>query len=214
MMESTTRAPRTSRRAALHTGRVNQKRRTQQALMAAALALRDEGRQPTLQDVADRALVSRATAYRYFASMDTLMAMAQFERAMPALEEVFRRGDDPVRALGRAAERINGLLLDDERAAHALLRGAMQDWLDSPAGARPPRPGRRMQLIDPIVAACAGRLDAAARRRLRGALALVIGAEAVVSLRDVAGVPVAQALAISRWAAETLVRAALARRSR
>jgi hypothetical protein len=133
---------------------------------------------------------------------------------MPALEEIFRRGDEPVAAIGRAAVRINGLLLDDERAAHALLRGAMQDWLDSPPSARPPRPGRRMQIIDPIVAACADRLDTAARRRLRGALALVMGAEAAVSLRDVAGATVAQALAISRWAAEALVRAALARPSR
>ena len=176
----------------------------------AALALRDEGREPSLQEVADRALVSRATAYRYFASIDALLAMAHFERQMPALDAVFKPGDDPVKAIGRACERINRLLLDDERAAHVLVRSAMQVWLDGPAERRPPRPGRRMRLIEPILDACGDRLSPARKRRLRAALSLMMGVEAVISLRDVAGESTASAIAIARAAAETLMRDALA----
>jgi AcrR family transcriptional regulator len=190
-------------------GRTRQKQRTQQALMKAALALRDEGREPTLQDVADRALVSRATAYRYFASIDDLLAMAHFERRMPVLEAVFKPGDDPVKAIGRACERVNRLLLEDERAARVLLRSAMQVWLDAPPERRPPRPGRRMRMIEPILEGCGERLSPAAKRRLRAALSLVMGVEAVISLRDVAGVSPATALAVSRAAAEALMRDAL-----
>ena len=65
------------------------------------------------------------------------------------------------------------------------------------------------RLIEPIVLACSDRLDAAARRRVRGALSLVMGVEAVVSLRDIAGESTDGAIQISRWAAETLMRAAL-----
>jgi AcrR family transcriptional regulator len=188
---------------------VNQKRRTQQALIAAVQALLAEGRRPTLQDVADRALVSRATAYRYFSSIETLEAMARLDRAVPALDAVLRPGDDPVRAAGRAAEHINRMLLDDEHGVHVLVRSAMQDWLDSSPDARPPRPGWRLRLIEPIVLSCGDRLDAAAKRRVRGALALVMGVEAVVSLRDVAGESTDAAIQIARWAAESLMLAAL-----
>jgi AcrR family transcriptional regulator len=54
-------------------GHVNPKRRTRQALIDAALALREEGRNPTLDEVAEQAMVSRATAYRYFPSIAALV---------------------------------------------------------------------------------------------------------------------------------------------
>lgn len=197
-----------SRRTALNAGRVNQKRRTQRALMDAALELAKEGKEPTLQEVADRAMVSRATAYRYFPSMEGLLAMAHFERTMPALESVFRPGEDPVKAIGKACEKINRLFLDDERAVHVLQRSSAQLWLDIGPESQPLRPGRRMRLIEPILDACADRLSIAARRKLRAALSLVMGAEAVISLRDIAGVSREEALSVSRWAAEMLMREA------
>ena len=43
------------------------------ALIDAALALREEGRNPTLDEVAEQAMVSRATAYRYFPSIAALV---------------------------------------------------------------------------------------------------------------------------------------------
>jgi AcrR family transcriptional regulator len=52
---------------------VNQKRRTRAALVEAAQRLLDQGRTPTVADVADEALVSRATAYRYFPSQEHLL---------------------------------------------------------------------------------------------------------------------------------------------
>jgi predicted transcriptional regulator YheO len=62
--------------------RANQKRRTQQALRDAALALFDAGQRPTLQEIADKAMVSRATVYRYFSSVEALIHDAAFDRAV------------------------------------------------------------------------------------------------------------------------------------
>jgi len=65
-------------------GRANQKRRTRQALIDATLALRDEGRNPTFAEAAERALVSRATAYRYFSSIEALISETATEsRLLP-----------------------------------------------------------------------------------------------------------------------------------
>lgn len=192
-------------------GRANQRLRTRRALIEAALALCEGGRTPTFPEVAERAMVSRATAYRYYSSVEDLISDAMFERAVPPLESFCRPGhDDPVEMAGRAARTMNKLLLDDEVGLHAVERSFMSAWLDNAPGTRPPRPARRMQYIVPIVESLKNELPPAARKRLTHALAMLMGTEAALSLSDVAGATNEEALAASGWAAQTLVRQALA----
>ena len=58
---------------------VNQKARTRAALLAAAVKLVREGRPPSIPDAAVEALVSTATAYRYFTSADDLWEEAALQ---------------------------------------------------------------------------------------------------------------------------------------
>jgi AcrR family transcriptional regulator len=191
-------------------GRANQRQRTRQALIDAALALRDEGRDPTLPEVAERALVSRATAYRYFPSIEALMSETATDRGMRPLTAFWRPGDDPVEAIGRAAEELHHLLVDDEAGLHVMERSFMTVWLDSESRDAPLRPGRRMQYIDPIVDALRDVLPAAARKRLKQGLAIVIGTEALIAVRDVGRASAREAVDTTAWAARALVRQALA----
>lgn len=192
-------------------GRANQKRRTRRALLDAALALCEGGRQPSFAEVAAHAMVSRATAYRYYSSVEELISDAMFERAIKPLESLYRPGvDDPLEAISRAARTLNDKLLGDEIGLHVVERSFMSAWLENEPQARPPRPGRRLQYIAPIVDALKDQLPAAARKRLAAALALTMGTEAVLALRDVAGLSTEQTLAVSAWAAQALVRQALA----
>ncbi|SFP38506.1 regulatory protein, tetR family [Bradyrhizobium sp. Ghvi] len=186
-------------------GRANQKRRTRQALMDAAIALRDEGRSPTFAEVAERALVSRATAYRYFSSLEALISETATERGLVPLEQIWRPGDDPADGISRASREMMKLMLDDEIGLHVMERSFMAVWLDNDAGARPPRPGRRMKFIVPIVEALKGELSSAARRRLAHALSMVMGSEAALAIRDIGGASVDEALAAAAWAARALV---------
>jgi AcrR family transcriptional regulator len=191
-------------------GRANQKRRTRQALIDAALALRDEGRDPTLAEVAERALVSRATAYRYFPSIEALMSETATDRGMRPLAAFWRPGDDPVEAIGRAAEELHRLLVDDDAGLHVMERSFMTVWLESASREAPLRPGRRMQYIEPIVDALADELKPAARTRLKRALAVVLGTEAMIAARDVGRASAREAVDTTAWAARALVRQALA----
>jgi AcrR family transcriptional regulator len=191
-------------------GRANQRRRTRRALLDAARALRDENRNPTLADVAERALVSRATAYRYFASLEALLSETVTDRGMQPLEQLWRPGDDPVDGIGRAARSLQALLLDDEVGLHVMERSFMTVWLEANAGEIPQRPGRRMTYIDPIVDSLKGVLAPAARKRLKQALAMVIGTEALIAVRDVGGAKPEEAVEAATWAARALVRQALA----
>src|SRR3954471_19322331 len=58
------------------TGRSSQKQRTRNALLAAARDLIAAGADPTIEDAARRASISRATAYRYFATKRELLVPA------------------------------------------------------------------------------------------------------------------------------------------
>ena len=64
-----------------------------------------EGRKPTLEEIAEEALVSRATAYRYFPSVDALLVEASLDVAVPEPTTLFAgdASDDPGRAAGASS---------------------------------------------------------------------------------------------------------------
>ena len=99
-------------------GRTNQKRRTRDALVAAARSIVAEGRTPTVEEVAEAASISRTTAYRYFPSQRALLAAAHPETAVESLLP----DDPPERCRREARHRRRGLHADDPRhrvaAAH------------------------------------------------------------------------------------------------
>ena len=59
---------------------------------SAAARLMKQGRKPSLEEVAEEALVSRATAYRYFPSVEALLVEAAWMSPCRKPEELF--GDD------------------------------------------------------------------------------------------------------------------------
>ncbi|WP_338919545.1 helix-turn-helix domain-containing protein [Pseudomonas silesiensis] len=189
-------------------GRVNQRLRTRQALIDAAVAMRDEGHNPTVAQVAERAKVSRATAYRYFPSMEALISETAADREMQPLERLWRPGDDPVKGIGLAANALNTLLLDDEIGLHVMERSFMTVWLDSESH-EPLRPGRRMSYIEPIVDSLKDELTPRARKRLKQALSIVMGTEALIAVRDISRASIEESLDAAAWAARALVRQAL-----
>ncbi|MEB2517302.1 TetR/AcrR family transcriptional regulator [Pseudomonas sp. YuFO20] len=190
-------------------GRVNQKLRTRQALIEAAVALRDEGHQPTVAQAAERAKVSRATAYRYFPTVEALISETAADRDMPPLERVWRPGDDPVKGIGLAANALNKLLLGDEVGLHVMERSFMTVWLENESH-EPLRPGRRLSYIEPIVDSMKDVLAPRVRKRLKQALSIVMGTEALIAVRDISGASFEESLDASAWAARALVRQALA----
>jgi len=189
-------------------GRANQKHRTRQALIDAAIAMRDEGHNPTVAQVAERAMVSRATAYRYFPSMEALISETAADREMKPLEHFWQPGDDPVKAVGLAAIALNKLLIEDEIGLHVMERSFMTVWLESETH-EPLRPGRRMSYIEPIVDSLKDTLSPRARKRLKQALSIVMGTEAMIAVRDISGASIEESLDCAAWAARALVRQAL-----
>jgi AcrR family transcriptional regulator len=195
-------------------GRSNQKHRTRSALVAAAVELLGTGKSPSITEVADAARVSPATAYRYFPSAHSLWRAVLLEMGEPSDDDVFE-GVDPDDAEGRVAAMIRKTgwhMFDHEElwrtAARVLLeRAGSPDDGDE----RIPVPtGRRMEWIRAALAPVEPQLSAEIYRRLCMGLALVVGTEAVITLRDVCQLSIDESKQTSLWTGQALVRAALA----
>lgn len=67
--------------------RHNQKERTRRAVIAAAREILSTSTPLTMELVAERALISRATVYRYFPNLDALMLEIELDGLMPTIEQ-------------------------------------------------------------------------------------------------------------------------------
>ncbi len=206
------------------TERVNQKKRTRGALVTAAIALLRAARSPTVTEVADVAHVSPATAYRYFPNAQSLWEAVLDELGEPKAEDVFAgTEDEPIEVRVRIlVERVGFRLFDDDALWRSAARCLHQQKLEStePGKVRarasdardriPMRTGQRMRWIEQALAPYTATLSPSAHRMLAHGLALVIGVEAVITLRDVCKLDVEECKRLTLWASDSLVRAALA----
>jgi AcrR family transcriptional regulator len=168
-------------------GRVNQKRRTRTAIVAACQQLISAGADVNMPAVARAALVSEPTAYRYFPDLASLLeeALAGIEPDPAAAFAAGADAGDPVERVAYAAELLAKLVLERQGAIRALISVSV-----ARGTARQMRPGYRFALIDQALAPLTGRnpgIDATTLEQLRRDLAVVISAEAVLTLTDLYG---------------------------
>lgn len=183
----------------------NQQRRTRTSLLQAAGRLMAQGGSPTVAQVADEALVSRRTAYRYFPTADQLLADAALELTRDNIDRQIS-ATDPVQRADELVATINAMTVRHEQALRTLVRTT----IDSPRHPDGPQRGlRRMAWIEQVLAPVKGQLSAHTYRRVTAALALTVGIEARLSLVDVAGLSDAEADLVSRWVARIIIQAAL-----
>ncbi len=168
-------------------GRGNQKERTRQALLVAARALLAEGQALTVARAAERALLSEATAYRYYSDPRSLLrdAVAVHWPELEALLADLRATPDLETRAQRAAEAMALNVLANEVHIRALIGLSQSANGRQERGGGALRPGFRFALIAAVLDPLGKRLGAPERRRLELALATVISAEAVLTLKDV-----------------------------
>jgi len=192
--------------------RSNQHLRTRKDLLLAAARLLKDGRQPTMDEVADAALVSRATAYRYFPTLESLLIEAPLDGAVPD-PGVFFAADtspDPEDRLERAEAALHRMVYQNEAQLRLMLANSLVASDPKRAGgATPPRQNRRTSLIEAALAPARERFSAETYENLRAALALVFGTESMVVFRDVLRLSERRARKVKSWALRALVRAAL-----
>jgi AcrR family transcriptional regulator len=186
-------------------GRERQKERTRRAIVDAARELTRSGVEVTMPRVAERALVSEATMYRYFPDLTSLIQetlAGLWPDPATALAPV-ETSEDPAERVAFACEH----LLRGVHAYEGSVRAAISHTITAPDTANA-RPGLRFGLIGHALAPFAASLAPAAMTRLKLDLAVVVSAEAFFTLTDLCGLAPDDAIASAVRTATTLTRAA------
>lgn len=191
--------------------RPNQKRRTRKDLLQAAATLMKQGRRPSLDEVAEEALVSRATAYRYFPSIEALLAEASADMLTPEPAQLFTGDEptDPVARVEKVDAALHDMVLANKSALRLMLANALQQGTGGERDAGLPlRQNRRTPLIEAALEPARKQFKASGYDMLGKALAMVIGTEGMIVCKDVLQLPDAEARKVKRWAIRALVEAA------
>ena len=181
-------------------------------MLDTAIRLTQEGRTPSVSEVAEAAGVSRATAYRCFPSQSALVQAVVDKGLGPILDWTSTSED--------AEERVSDLLtfsmpriLEFEATFKAALRLSLEQWAQRRAGAvasEPPfKRGHRVELLQRAIAPLRGMLPEDQFARLAKALSLVYGLEVLIVLKDLWGLEAEEMQEVAVWAGRTLVRGAM-----
>jgi AcrR family transcriptional regulator len=164
-------------------------------------------------EAADRALVSVATAYRYFPSAEDLWweastAAIDYQPTLANAERRIEAAGTNLQGRLEALVRSAGFqMLDDQVPYRQIAKTALEQWFrqaGAPNNERVPiREGRRNELINKVLAPLRRELPKKDVDRIARALGLVVGTEAMIALTDAVGLDVAGAkktlLDASRW---------------
>jgi AcrR family transcriptional regulator len=178
--------------------------------VAAAREAMTAGGDVTMPAVAGRALVSEATAYRYFPDLASLLhaaLAASLDSPEQAMAPV-AHSDDPVERIGFATE----VLLREVLAYQAAVRAMVAAAVTRPAAVQ--RPERRFGLIDEALRPLEGTMavqQPARFAQLKRGLAVVVSAETLFTLTDLCGLTPELAIASAIETARSLTTAAIRR---
>jgi AcrR family transcriptional regulator len=188
------------------TGRVRQKQRTRQALVVAARELvASGGRSPTVAEAAERAAVSRTTAYRYFPTQKSLLLAAHPEVVATSMLPA-GVGDDPEQRVAAAVRGFMEMVVDTEAQQRTMLRLSLDP--DTDRSRLPLRQGRAIGWFIEALSPMTEEIGEDGVRRLAIAVRAVAGVEPLVWLTDIAGLSRDQAVEQMVWSAIALVRRA------
>ncbi|MEU6781241.1 helix-turn-helix domain-containing protein [Nonomuraea angiospora] len=186
------------------TGRRQQKSRTRRALVEAARRLLAEGADPTVEDAAAAAGISRTTAYRYFPNQHALLAAAHPQIEQDSLLPPDPPAD-PVARLDLVMTAFTRLTLDWEPQLRASLRLSLQPGTGQPAL----RGGRAIGWIEDALAPLRDTHPGLDIRKLAVTIRSATGIESLIWLTDIAGLTRQHAADTMRWSAHALLTAAL-----
>ncbi len=192
-------------------GYVNLKRRTREALVAAAREIVADGRTPKVEDAAAAAGVSRTTAYRYFPNQAALLVAAHPEVGAQSMLDV-DAPSDPRARLEVVVDRVIEMIQSTELQQRTMLRLSLDPDPERRAEL-PLRQGRVIPWLVEALEPLRAELGDDGVKRVAVAIRSAIGIEALVWLTDVAGQTHAEAADTMRWSARAMLTSALTGRT-
>ena len=185
--------------------------RTYALLLDTAMAVIRDGHVPTIAELAVRAQVSRATAYRYFPSRSVLITAVVHASLAPVRSWKSKKTDGHARVTEMFTKTFPSFK-EFEPQLRAAVQLSLEQWALERAGLleeEPYRRGHRIGIVSHAVQPFEARLKPRALDRLKKALSVIYGIEPHIVLKDIWGADDREVEAIALWMADALVSAAL-----
>jgi len=172
--------------------------------------IRQQGRVPSIAEVAVRSKVSRATTYRYFPSRSALVTAVVGSSLGPVRAFASSEPDGRARVRELFAQTFPRFT-ESEPQMRAAAQLALEQWALQRAGLldeEPYRRGHRVRILEHALAPFAPTLPPVVHERLHRALSIVYGIEPYMVLKDIWDVPDREVERIALWMADALIDAA------
>jgi hypothetical protein len=139
-----------------------------------------------------------------------LLVEASVDVEVPDAADVFgaKTNGDPVQRMEKVDAALHAMIAANEVPLRLMLANSLQQRAQGDGGDMPVRQDRRTPLIEAALAPARAEFKAADLDKLKAALALIVGTEAMVVFRDVLQMDDASAQKVRRWAIRALVEAA------
>jgi AcrR family transcriptional regulator len=191
----------------LGTGRQKQKLKTRDKILSSAQALMEQGVDFTLEDIAKKADISRATIYRYYSRVDVLAAEAVLDLNTKSSEEILEevRHLELKEAIFAIQDYYNNLTIDYE----AGFRKYMSVILNADQSKKM-RGARRKKTLKKLFKEKASHLSSSERENLANLATVLMGIEAFVVTKDVCSLDNNESKKVLTWGMDHVLRSVLA----
>lgn len=189
----------------LNKGRVNQKLQTRTAILQAAKKLMTLNKKISLEDVADKANVSRATIYRYFADIELLMTEASLDIHHLSPDELLQNIKTiPLnKRILFVQKYYNQLAQDHEILFRRYLSATL---LETTTSKKKVRGARRVESLKKATVPLKKELTKEQYENLINISSILMGIDSFIAAKDVCGLDTDQAKATLEWGLEMVIK--------
>ena len=193
----------------LKKGRVKQKQETREKILSSTQELMNYGEKFTLEEVAEKAGVSRATIYRYYSNVGILSAEAGIDINTKSPKTIYEnlQGLEIKDKLLGVQEYYNNLTLDNENAFRNYLSIVLTS--DSQHYKRGARRSKTLKMVMEET-----NLTKTEIKNIQNLFTVLMGLEPLIVTKDVCGLDNEQSKKLLRWGMELLLKGISIERSK
>lgn len=189
----------------LESGRIGQKRKTRELLLATAKRMLVKGENISVEQVALVAGISKATAYRYFSNKDILLKEASLQRGLMDKDDLF--GDIDVCNLNARIEKLIDyhfeVLTTNEDVFRLYLGAIMQNSVRDKKNYS--RGGKRILLIAEALLPLKKEISKETFDKMVNAISLLMGIESISILKDICGLENGSIQEMWKWMIQKII---------
>lgn len=187
----------------LQSGRKNQKQETRKKILFATQQLLEMGKEPTMEDIAEKAGISRATIYRYYTNVDAISTELLLQLNVPdpsVLLEQYKNCSLLKALLGFQKAYLQ-FSLDNEKTSRKFLAAVL-----SSSNPKLQRGQNRISAIGAYFASNAIDLDLETKNKLKNISVVLMGIESIIATKDVCDLTTAESLETLEWGLEMIIK--------